>query len=190
MVSAMRAQPSPRPEESDLSFFAKSAAMAECAAESLTPASQTLPLHQGVRHGPQILVVCADVFLSHILTSILEKSNLSVESVDTMDEGCALAASGRFEVVLSQPRLPDGSWRRLMDLAGRGCLEFVVILVASKFDTRQWLQALKDGAFDVIDVLHDLDDVEESVRYALWVGYLSGIGPAPDSPEWREIGKR
>ena len=76
-----------------------------------------------------------------------------------------------------------------MELASRDCLEFVVILLAGRFDTRQWLQALNDGAFDVIDVLRDLDNIEESVRYALWVGYLSGIGPAPDSTKWQESGR-
>jgi len=77
-----------------------------------------------------------------------------------------------------------------MDVASRDCSEFIVILLASRFDTHQWLQALKQGAFDVIDVLYDLSDVEESVRYALWVGYLSGIGPEPDSSDWRKLGKQ
>lgn len=185
----MKAQPSLRSEEFGLSLFAKSAAIAQCSAETWALSSQTLPLHQCAQHEPQILVVCADEFLSYLVCSVLEKSNLGVESVDTMDEGCALAASGRFEVVLSQPQLPDGSWRRLMELASRDCLEFVVILLAGRFDTRQWLQALNDGAFDVIDVLRDLDNIEESVRYALWVGYLSGIGPAPDSTKWQESGR-
>lgn len=186
----MKAQSSPRSEEAGLSFLSKSAAIAEGAAQTSTLKNQPLPLHQCARHEPQILLICADEPLSQVLASLLKKSGLSVQSVATMDEGCALAASGRFEVILSQPRLPDGSWRRLTDLATRDCSDFVVILLASRFDTRQWLQALNDGAFDVIDVLDGLHDVEESVRYALWVGYLSGIGPAPDSMEWRGSGKQ
>lgn len=186
----MREHPSPRSEEAALSPFSQSAAITEGAAQASTHGSQAPQLHHCAHHEPQILAVCADESLSQALTSILKKSSLSVESVATVSEGCALAASGRFEVVLSQPRLPDGSWRRLADLATRDCSDFVVILLASRFDTRQWLQALNDGAFDVIDVLHGLQDVEESVRYALWVGYLSGIGPAPDMIEWRESGKQ
>lgn len=168
-------------------FGSLSSARADApATEAQTKTKQ--PVFQPLQPETQVLVV-ADELLAHTILLTLENSGLSADWVTTMEEGYALAASGRFPVILSQPRLPDGSWRRLIDLANRESSKLVVILVARKFDTRDWLQALQDGAFDVIDAVYGLDKVKEAVHRAMWVEYLTGAGPAPDWLYWREIGK-
>ena len=120
---------------------------------------------------------------------VLEEANLGAECVRTVAEGLLLTESRHFQVVLSQPNLPDGSWRQLREGGIHTGSEFLIILVAWKFDMRQWLQALKDGAFDVIDALHGLGALRDTVRRALWVEYLIGAGPAPEWNQSRESKK-
>ena len=73
-----------------------------------------------------------------------------------MTAGCEAAKSGRFQLVLSPPLLSDGSWRRLIEVADHYDLSFEVVLLARNFDLNQWAEALKDGAFDVLDVIYEL----------------------------------
>jgi DNA-binding NtrC family response regulator len=94
--------------------------------------------------------------------------------------GCESAKSGRFQVVISTPVLGDGSWRRLVDIASHYDLGFVVVLVASTFDCNQWAEALENGAFDVLDVLHELPKAAEIAQRAQWAAYLKGAGPGPE----------
>ncbi len=72
-----------------------------------------------------------------------------------------------------------------MDIAGHYDSGFVVILVATTFDIQEWTDALECGAFDVLDALHELPRVAESVKSAAWAAYLKGavrrseaIGPS------------
>jgi hypothetical protein len=67
----------------------------------------------------------------------------------------------------------------LVDIARHYDLGFVVVLLASTFDLKEWDEALEDGAFDVLDVLHELPKVAEATKRALWAAYLNGAGPAP-----------
>jgi hypothetical protein len=52
--------------------------------------------------------------------------------------------------------------------------------VASPFDFNQSAEAQENGAFDVLDVMHELPKVVEVTKRALWVAYLKGAGPSPD----------
>jgi len=82
-------------------------------------------------------------------------------------------------VVVSTPLLRDGSWRRLTDIANHYDLGFEVVLWARNFDLAEWVEALKEGAFDVLDALCELPRAVEAVKIALWAAYLKGAGPDP-----------
>jgi hypothetical protein len=69
---------------------------------------------------------------------------------------------------------------RIVDIANHYNLGFVVLLLASTFDFNQCAEALEDGAFDVLDVLHELPKVAEVIKRALWAAYLKGAGPSPE----------
>ena len=141
---------------------------------------QTVPGHPEIRRQPHVLIVSSDEQLADSLISTLDESGFAVEHAATMTDACALAKSGDFYVVLTEPTLTDGSWRRLANLAGRNHLEFVVVLVAKDSDLRQRIYAKQEGAFDVIDAVHGLPKTGEVVMQALWVEYLNGVGPVPD----------
>src|SRR6266446_135214 len=101
------------------------------------------------------------------------------ECARSITEGCEAAKSGRFQVVVSTPRMWDGTWRRLIDIANHYDLRFEVVLWARSFDLLEWTEALKDGAFDVLDAMCEQPKAVESTKRALWAAYLKGAGPDP-----------
>jgi DNA-binding NtrC family response regulator len=123
---------------------------------------------------PRILLVVDDDALAKELAPIFRRESLDVERVRSVTAGCDSARSGHFQVVVAQPELADGSWKRLADLASHYRPGFVVILVAKTFDLQQWARALEEGAFDVLDALHDLPKAAETALRALWAAYLTG----------------
>ncbi len=131
--------------------------------------------------GARILILCADDWLTEQLETGFRQAGFISQTARSITAGCAMAKCGRFQVVVTTPVLADGSWRRLVDIARHYDLGFVVVLVASAFDFNQWAEALEDGAFDVLDALHELPRAAEVAKRALWAAYLKGAGgPRPE----------
>jgi DNA-binding NtrC family response regulator len=133
-----------------------------------------------VSEKPRILIVCDDDVLTERLSTFFRRAGIALECVGSMTAGCACARSGRFQVVFTVPVLADGSWRRLAEIASQYDLSFVVVLVASNFDFNDYAQALHDGAFDVLDALHELPKAAQAAKAGFWAAYLKGAGHSPD----------
>lgn len=131
-----------------------------------------------------ILIVSDNNVISEILELILSNAGISSERVRNIANGCELARSGRFQVVVTTSDLVDGTWEVLAELAGRYRPGFVVIVVANAFDARKWADALDFGVFDILDASHELWKVGEIVTRALWAAYLEGAGPQPILPRY------
>lgn len=129
---------------------------------------------------PRILVIHDDDVISKALELILCHAGFASARVKSMEAGCELAKSGRFQVIVTKPTLVDGSWKLLMDIDSQYRPGFVIILVASAFDHNECGQALEDGAFDVLAGLHEMSWVAEVARRAFWAAYLKGAGPRPE----------
>ena len=129
----------------------------------------------------RILIVSDDDSDAERLKTIFRQAGFNSERARSMTVASEWTKSGRFQVVVSTPLLSDGSWRRLTDVANHHNPDFVVILLARTFDLREWAEALKDGAFDVLDALHELPRAVEVAKRALWAAYLKGAGPDPEA---------
>jgi DNA-binding NtrC family response regulator len=132
-----------------------------------------------VPEGARILIVCDDNSDTERLKDVLREAGFVSEWAKSITEGCEAAKSGRFQVVVSTPRMWDGSWRRLTDIANHYDLGFEVVLWARSFDLLEWTDALKEGAFDVLDAMCEQPKAVESTKRALWAAYLKGAGPHP-----------
>lgn len=143
-------------------------------------AGDTATLSTGLEQdGPQevrILIVSENESVAERLGMALSEADFIWERVSSITAGCEFARSGRFQVILTTPLLGDGSWRRLVDIAAHYDFGFVVILVATTFDLREWTEALEYGVFDVLDALHELPRVAEFAKRAAWAAYLKGAG--------------
>lgn len=147
----------------------------ESAAESKTHSGLPLKVPDGAR----ILIVCDDNSDMDRLKTVLQEAGFVSECAKSITAGCEAAKSGRFQVVVSTPLLRDGSWRRLTDIANHYDLGFEVVLWARNFDLAEWVEALKDGAFDVLDAKCEPPKAVEATRRALWAAFLKGAGPNP-----------
>src|SRR3989441_847042 len=121
----------------------------ETAGESEHLSGLTLKVPDGAR----ILIVCEDDSDTERLETILQRAGFVSECTKSITAGCEAAKSGRFQVVVSTLLLRDGSWTRLTDIANHYDLGFEVVLWARNFDFAEWGEAMKDGAFDVLDAL-------------------------------------
>jgi len=140
----------------------------------------------GVPDGCQILIVCEDSSAEQLKT-VLREAGVAPQTARSMTAACELARSGRFQTVVSTPLLGDGSWRRLIDIANHYDLGFEIVLLVRHFDLAEWAEALKDGAFDVLDVLSDVPRAAEVVKRALWAAYLRGAGPRPEMANSQKV---
>src|SRR6266699_4831860 len=122
--------------------------------------------------GSRILLVCDDDSDTRRLRTLLLEAGFSLDCAKSMRAGCEAAKSGQFQVVVSAPRLKDGTWKRLTDIANHSALRFEVVLWARSFDLREWAEALENGAFDVLDAVYELPRVVEAAKCALWAAYL------------------
>jgi DNA-binding NtrC family response regulator len=136
-------------------------------------------LQSNIPDGARILIVCDDDFDSKRLRTLLLEAGFASDCAKSITTGCEAARSGQFQVVLSTPQLRDGSWRRLTDIANHYDLRFEVVLWAHNFDLQEWAEALENGAFDVLDAVHEQRRVVEATKCALWAAYLRGAGPNP-----------
>ncbi len=142
--------------------------------ETKAGSGATLKLPSGVR----ILIVGEDDATTQRLKAVFQDAGFISETAKSVTAACESAKSGRFQAVVSTPVLTDGSWRGIVGIAKRYDLGFEVVLVARDFDLLEWSEALRDGAFDVIDAASDLPKGSETIRRALWAAYLKGAGPA------------
>ncbi len=129
--------------------------------------------------GARILIVCDDNSDTERLKTILQEEGFVSEWARSITAGCEAAKSGRFQVIVSTPRMRDGSWKRLAEIANHYDLGFEVVLWARSFDLLEWTEALKEGAFDVLDAMCEQPKAVESTKRALWAAYLKGAGPNP-----------
>jgi DNA-binding NtrC family response regulator len=152
------------------------------AQEPMSVGNPAFPLKSANAPKPRILIVHEDDSVAKEMELVLFREGFELDRVKTMAAGCESAKSGRFQVVVSAPVLSDGTWKRLIDIENHYGPGFVVMLVATSFDLNEWGEALEDGAFDVLDSLHELPRVGEIARRALWAAYLKGAGPRPEEP--------
>jgi DNA-binding NtrC family response regulator len=127
--------------------------------------------------GARILIVGEDEAMNQRLRTVFQGAGLVSDTANSMTAACRSARSGRFQALVSMPVLRDGSWRRLVDIAKHYDLGFEVVVMARHFDLLEWSEALRDGAFDVIDTVSELPTASETMKRALWAAYLKGAGP-------------
>jgi DNA-binding NtrC family response regulator len=130
------------------------------------PVARFTPTFKG-----RVLIACEDVQVADELVEVLKSTHLRLERAVNFTSACKLLKTGKFQVVFATPRIPGGSWKKLMDFAySRGqTVSFVV--VARSFDLSDWANCLKNGAFEVLDLVRELSrasDVAMQAFSAAW----------------------
>ncbi|MBZ8141935.1 sigma-54-dependent Fis family transcriptional regulator [Rubrivivax gelatinosus] len=128
---------------------------------------------------PRLLVVDDEPDLRTLYELTLLREGYDVESAETVEEAWAALQSRRFQLLITDMRLPDGTGldllRRLED-AGRGEKGIVITAYGSAENA---VEALKAGAYDYLTKPVDLRQFRAVVASAL------GRTPAPDDARGR-----
>ena len=128
----------------------------------------------------QILIVDDEPDIREVLELTLGRMNIETRSASNLEEARHLLEDYKFDLCLTDMRLPDGNGielvRHIQDK--HPYLPVAVITAFGNMETA--VAALKAGAFDFVSKPLDLNDLRNIVRSALRVGQTPSVKPVAD----------
>ena len=129
--------------------------------------------------GARVLVVDDEADIRELLELTLLRMGLAVESAASLAEANALLKAQRFDLCLTDMRLPDGAGLDLVRHIGEHCADLPVAVITAFGSAENAVAALKAGAFDYLSKPVSLEDLRTLVRSALKLPpQLSATKPA------------
>lgn len=107
-----------------------------------------------------------------VLSRMLGSLPVPLEHVADLQHASATIQAESYQVILTEARLPDGTWRDVLDIACRVTPGPAVIVTDASADARFWAEALNLGAYDLIAQPFATDEVRRILSYAC--SHLSG----------------
>ena len=131
-------------------------------------------------NGKLVLVVDDEADIRELLDLTLAKMGLRADCVGSLAEARALLASKRYQLCLTDMRLPDGDGLDLVrHIATRGG-DLPVAVITAHGSAESAVSALKAGAFDYISKPVSLDQLRGLVKSALEIDLTNiKVGEAP-----------
>ena len=123
----------------------------------------------------RILIVDDEADIRELLDLTLVRMGLEVDCAGTLAEARAMLASQRYQLCLTDMRLPDGTGLDLVRYVNEAMADLPVAVVTAYGSTENAVAALKEGAFDYVTKPVSLDQLRNLVKLAL---ELSGAEPA------------
>ncbi|MGP1677909.1 MAG: sigma-54-dependent transcriptional regulator [Burkholderiales bacterium] len=114
-----------------------------------------------------VLVVDDEADIRELLELTLLRMGLAVECVGSVAEANALLKAKRFDLCLTDMRLPDGEGLDLVRYIGEHCDDLPVAVITAYGSAENAVAALKAGAFDYLSKPVTLEDLRTLVKSAL-----------------------
>ncbi len=118
----------------------------------------------------QILIVDDEPDIREVLELTLGRMNLETRSAANLEEARHLLGEFKFDLCLTDMRLPDGNGIELVRLIQEKHPYLPVAVITAFGNMETAVAALKAGAFDFVSKPLDLNDLRNIVRSALRVG--------------------
>ena len=115
----------------------------------------------------KVLIVDDEPDIRELLEITLGRMSLITESASTMASAMNLLSTRRFDLCLTDMRLPDGDGLRLVDFIQRQLGHMPVAVITAHGNTETAIRALKSGAFDFVSKPVDLQKLRDLVTSAL-----------------------
>ncbi len=115
----------------------------------------------------QILLVEDDLTYSRIVKTFLEKNSFDVLATTKVKEAQNMLNTGKFDLIIADFRLPDGTGMELLQWAKANFPMLQVILITHYSDIRIAIKAMKLGAFEYITKPINPDELLATVRESL-----------------------
>jgi len=114
-----------------------------------------------------VLVVDDEADIRELLELTLLRMGLAVAAAASVAEANALLKARRFDLCLTDMRLPDGDGLELVRYIGEHCAELPVAVITAYGSAENAVAALKAGAFDYLSKPVSLEDLRTLVKSAL-----------------------
>ena len=135
-------------------------------------------MNGGSTRSRRVLVIDDEPDLRTLYELTLLREGYEVESAATVAEGLRSLEIGRFDVVITDMRLPDGLGLDILQgLATRVPREPCIVITAYG-SAENAVEALKTGAFDYLTKPVDLRQFRTVVASAIASGQLADVGAA------------
>jgi two-component system response regulator PilR (NtrC family) len=115
----------------------------------------------------RVLVVDDEADIRELLELSLVRMGLVVECAGSVATATQLLQSGRYDLCLTDMRLPDGEGLELVRYIGAQCPDLPVAVITAFGSTENAVAALKAGAFDYVTKPLSLDQLRALVKSAL-----------------------
>src|SRR5712671_3715400 len=114
-----------------------------------------------------VLVIDDEADIRELLELSLVRMGLAVESAGTVAAAKQLLQSKRYDLCLTDMRLPDGDGLDLVRFIGVECADLPVAVITAFGSTENAVAALKSGAFDYLTKPLSLDQLRALIKSAL-----------------------
>ncbi len=130
----------------------------------------------------QVLIVDDEPDIREVLEVTLGRMNLETRTAANVEDAKYLLAEFKFDLCLTDMRLPDGNGIDLVRFI-QDKYPFLPVAVITAFGNMETaVAALKAGAFDFVSKPIDLNDLRNIVRSALRVGQSPMASASPGAP--------
>ncbi len=141
---------------------------------------------------PLALVIDDEPDICELLTLTLGRMNILSKSAVDVASAKALLKKHRFDICLTDMRLPDGDGLELVDWMQTNAPNVPVAVITAHGNVETAVQALKLGAFDFISKPLDLNNLRTIVANALRVETVGNqnpklLGESPKMHDLREM---
>jgi diguanylate cyclase (GGDEF)-like protein len=125
-------------------------------------------MDNGFGTGLKVLVVDDEPAVQKLLVKILETVGFEIETVGTLQEASGPVSEGKFDLVIADKNLPDGSGIQLIEKIIKEFLDCETLIITSHASVESAVDALRLGVSDYITKPFDHpDQVRERVRRAV-----------------------
>lgn len=115
----------------------------------------------------RVLVVDDEADIRELLDLTLSRMGLAADCAASVAEARALIDAGRYQLCLTDMRLPDGEGLEVVRAIGERCPQTPVAVITAFGSTENAVAALKAGAFDYLAKPVALDQLRALVKSAL-----------------------
>ena len=131
---------------------------------------------------PRILIVDDDPGQRSLLNSFLRSQHFETETADSGERALELLRAGKFDMMISDVRMPGLSGLETLRRARKEHATLPVLLVTAFTDVRDAVAAMRDGAVNYLAKPIDLDELLASVRAAVGIAETAPPVGGPEKP--------
>jgi two-component system response regulator PilR (NtrC family) len=127
---------------------------------------------------PRVLIVDDEPDILELLELALMRMGLEVGRAGNLREACQQLEAGRFDLCLTDMRMPDGDGLELVRYIAEKNLDVPTAVITAHGNTENAVAALKAGAFDYLSKPVALDQLRTLVKSALQLPQVREVDDA------------